>query len=233
MKLHRLIRTMPAWPLLILGATCLLLPLVMLVVVATQTGDGIGIDNFVQVVPNPLDLAVLGHSLPCAAWQMVLCVVLGTPLALALLSKSSRVRAILMSTINVASNFGGPGLAFAFLILIGSNGVLALVWAHLFGATDFPTLGSMVGLNIIMLYVHLPMFLMLSLPSYALLRDEWQEAARMSGAGAWRFWTRVGIPTLAPFVLGNALQVFMWAMGAYSIPYVVTQSPNSVDLVSV
>ena len=55
----------------------------------------------------------------------------------------------------------------------------------------------------------------------------------MSGAGAWRFWTRVGIPTLAPFVLGNALQVFMWAMGAYSIPYVVTQSPNSVDLVSV
>ena len=82
MKLHRLIRTMPAWPLLILGATCLLLPLVMLVVVATQTGDGIGIDNFVQVVTNPLDLAVIGNSLQFAAWQMVLCVVLGTPLAL-------------------------------------------------------------------------------------------------------------------------------------------------------
>ena len=55
----------------------------------------------------------------------------------------------------------------------------------------------------------------------------------MSGASSFRYWTRIALPTLAPFVLGNALQVFMWAMGAYAIPYVVTQSPSSVQLISV
>lgn len=205
----------------------------MLVYTALQTPDGIGIDNFTQVITNPVDRAAILNSVQFAAWQTLLCIVLGTPIALALLKLSSKSRGWVMSAINVASNFGGPGLAFAFLLLIGSNGMLTILWGKIFEPTEFPTLGSMVGLNAIMLYVHLPLYLLLTLPSYALLREEWREAARMTGAGAWRYWTRVGIPVLAPFVAGNALQVFMWAMGAYSVPYVVTQSPAAIDLLSV
>lgn len=232
-KLQQTLRTLPAWPLLAIGFACLLFPLVMLVWVALQTNDGIGITNFVDVITNPVDRAAILNSLQFATWQTVLCLVFGTPIALAILKFSQGSRGFLMSMINVASNFGGPGLAFAFLLLIGSNGVLTLIWARMFEPTDFPTLGSMAGLNLLMIYVHLPMYLMLSLPSYALIRDEWREAARMSGAGPVRYWMKIGIPTLAPFVLGNGLQVFMWSMGAYGIPYVVTQSPSSVDLVSV
>lgn len=218
---------------MLLGFASLILPLAMLAYLALRTPQGFGIDNFVNVITNPTDLAAIGNSLQFAAWQTLLCVVLGTPIAIALLKYSRRTRGFLMSTINVASNFGGPGLAFAFLLLIGTNGVLTLIWNQLFGGSEFPTLGSMVGLNLIMIYVHLPMYLMLSLPIYALIREEWREAARMSGASLFRYWTRIALPTLAPFVLGNALQVFMWAMGAYAIPYVVTQSPSSVKLISV
>ena len=32
---------------------------------------------------------------------------------------------------------------------------------------------------------------------------------------------------------GNGLQIFMWSMGAYAIPYVVTTSPASIDLISI
>lgn len=207
--------------------------MIMLIYTAIQTPTGIGIDNFINVFTSPVDRAAILNSIQFALWQTLLCVVLGTPIALALLRLSNKSRGWVMSTINVASNFGGPGLAFAFLLLIGANGMLTILWGKIFEPTDFPTLGSMVGLNVIMLYVHLPLYLLLTLPSYALLRDEWREAARMAGAGTWRYWTRVGIPVLAPFVAGNALQVFMWAMGAYGIPYVVTQSPSSVDLLSV
>ncbi len=226
-------RTAPAFPLVVLGLSCLALPLVMLVYTSLQTSDGFGFDNFVQIFTNSVDRAIILNSVQFALWQTVLCVLLGTPVALALLNLSSHTRGWLMATINVASNFGGPGLAFAFLLLIGANGMITILWGEIFEPTELPSLGSMVGLNAIMLYVHLPLYLMLTLPSYAVLRHEWREAARMAGAGAWRYWTRVGIPVLTPFVLGNAMQVFMWAMGAYGIPYVVTQSPSSVDLLSV
>lgn len=233
MKLQKIVRTLPALPLLLLGMSCLALPMVMLVYTALQTSDGIGFDNFLQVFTSSVDRAVIFNSVQFALWQTVLCVVLGTPVALALLRLSNNTRGWLMSTINVASNFGGPGLAFAFLLLIGANGMISILWGQLFEPTELPSLGSMVGLNIIMLYVHLPLYLLLTLPSYAVLRHEWREAASMAGAGGLRYWAKVGIPVLTPFVLGNALQVFMWAMGAYGIPYVVTQSPSSIDLLSV
>ncbi|MFC5337237.1 hypothetical protein [Leucobacter denitrificans] len=233
MKLYTLARTLPALPMVLLGAACLVFPMIMLMHTALQTPDGVGLDNFVQVFANPVDRAAILNSVQFALWQTLLCVGIGTPIALALLRLSTKSRGWVMSAINVASNFGGPSLAFAFLLLIGANGMLSILWGKIFEPTEFPTLGSMAGLNIIMLYVHLPLYLLLTLPSYALLRDEWREASRMAGAGTWRYWTRVGIPVLTPFVLGNALQVFMWAMGAYGVPYVVTQSPSSVDLLSV
>lgn len=233
MNLERLGRTAPAIPLLVLGLVCLIFPLLVLLHISLQVRGGYGLDNFIDVFSSSVDRAALGNSLQFALWQAGLCVVLGTPIALALVRLKGRARSVVMSFINVASSFGGPGLAFAFMLLIGTTGVLTTIWSQLFGQADFPSLGSMIGLNVIMLYVHLPLYLMLSLPSYALLRNEWREAARMSGAGFWRFWRQVGIPTLAPFALGNGLQIFMWSMGAYAIPYVVTTSPASIDLISI
>jgi putative spermidine/putrescine transport system permease protein len=233
MKLERLRRIAPALPLLVLGLVCLIFPLLVLLHISLQVRDGYGFDNFIDVFSSSLDRTALGNSLQFAAWQMVLCVVIGSPIALALVKLEGRARSVVMSFINVASSFGGPGLAFAFMLLIGTTGVLTTIWNQLFGQAGFPSLGSLIGLNAIMLYVHLPLYLMLSLPSYSLLRNEWREAARMSGSGFWRFWRQVGIPTLAPFALGNGLQIFMWAMGAYAIPYVVTTSPASINLISI
>ena len=233
MNSQKVARLLPALPLIVVGFMCLIFPIGMLVYTALQTSDGIGFDNFVAVLTNPMDLQAIFNSLQFAFWQAVLCIVLGTPIALALLKLPARQRGTTMSVINVASNFGGPGLAFAFLLLIGSNGVLTLIWSQLFGPTEFPSLGSMLGLNLIMLYVHLPLYLLLALPSYSIVRDELRDAARMSGAGKWRYWTRVVIPILAPFVLGHGFQVFMWSVGSYSVPYVVTQSPSAIDLISV
>lgn len=233
MKLSTFARSVPALPLLLLAFLSLLLPLATLIFVSLQDRNGFGFGNFAQVFANSTDLAVIANSLQFAMWQTALCTLIGTPIAFGLLNLKGRARGLIMSFANVASNFGGPGLAFAFTLLIGTNGVITLLWSQIFGDVTFPSLGSMVGLNILMLYVHIPMYLMLALPNYAVLRDEWREAAKMAGSGAWRYWQKVGIPVLAPFVLGNSLQMFMWSMGAYGVPYVVTQSPSAIDLLSV
>lgn len=233
MKISQIVRSLPAVPLLLLALSCLVLPLIMLTTTAFTTPDGFGFANFIDVFTSATDLAAIRNSIEFALWQTVLCVGIGTPVALALLNLTGRARSWVMSLVNVASNFGGPSLAFAFLLLIGANGLITMLWSTLFEPTAMPSLGSMAGLNLIMLYVHLPLYIMLTLPSYAVLRHEWREAARMSGATAWRYWRSVGIPVLAPFLASNALQVFMWSMGAYSVPYVVTQSPSSVELLAV
>lgn len=226
-------RISPAIPMIVVGFFGLVFPIVMLVTLSFRTASGFGIDNYLSALTSANDLQAVKNSLVFATMQAIMCVVLGTPIAFGILRLGGRARAMTMSFVNVASNFGGPGIAFAFLLLIGSNGVLTLLVSKVFGGFEFPTLGSMFGLSLVMLYLHLPLYLMLALPNYALLRDEWREAAEMAGASAVTYWRRVALPTLAPFVLGSGLQMFMWSMGAYSVPYVVTNSPGAIDLLSV
>jgi putative spermidine/putrescine transport system permease protein len=51
------------------------------------------------------------------------------------------------------------------------------------------------------------------------LRDEWSEAAQVASATRWQYWRRIGLPLLAPFILGGALLSFTWAIGVYGIAY--------------
>jgi putative spermidine/putrescine transport system permease protein len=54
------------------------------------------------------------------------------------------------------------------------------------------------------------------LPAVAALRPGWAEAVATLGGSSWSYWTRVGLPVLAPSFLGSLLLLFANAFSSYA-----------------
>lgn len=142
------------------------------------------------------------------------------------------MRGVATSFSGVAANMGGLPLAFAFLSLLGRQGVLtkileSLGWRIYDG--DF-TLGSVNGLIIVYSYFNIPLMVLVTLPAIDGLRPTWREACANLGGTAWTYWRRIGIPVLAPSLLGGFLLLFANSFSAYATALVLTDNSKIVPL---
>ena len=91
---------------------------------------------------------------------------------------------------------------------------------------------SVAGLAVAYIYFQLPLLILLVIPALLGLRREWREAATSLGRHiATQYWLRVGLPILAPSLLGSFLLLFANAFGAYATAWTLT-GPD-VNLVTV
>ncbi|MFM7252872.1 MAG: ABC transporter permease, partial [Ilumatobacteraceae bacterium] len=140
-------------------------------------------------------------------------VVLGTLLAYAAtrLTRPRWLRGLITSFSGVAANMGGLPLAFAFITLLGARaGVLTNALKY-FGidiyAGEFD-LGSQLGLVIVYSYFNIPLMVLITLPAIDGLRQSWREACANLGGTTWTYWRLIGLPVLAPSLLGGFLLLF-------------------------
>ncbi|MFI6908902.1 ABC transporter permease [Nonomuraea sp. NPDC050394] len=225
----------PALPLLLFTAATLVLPAIMLVYESFALPDGgLGFEHITKVASNPVDRQAIGGSLALGVVQATLATAIGAPAAWLITRMRLGGRAFWLSLMNVASNFAGIGLAFGFVALIGSTGMLTLILKALLGieGNPFPSTGSFNGMNLVYLYFNVPMFVLLTLPALSVLKNDWQEAAEVCKATRWQFWRHVGIPVLSPFVIAGWLLVFTWTIGVYAVAYAVAASPGSQKLIT-
>ncbi len=212
---------LPAIPLLLLVATCLIAPVVVLVVQSfTSMGEsGLTLDLWTRVLGQRVNQDAIETSLILAAGCATITLAIGGPLAWLISRMLQGRRAFWLGLLNVAANFGGIGLAFAYMATIGSVGMLTLVIQGLGIPFDAPRQGSMFALVVAYEYANIPLFVLLTIPAMAILRDDWWEAAQTSAATRWIFWRRIGAPILAPFLLAGWLLIFTWTLGVYGIAY--------------
>jgi putative spermidine/putrescine transport system permease protein len=140
--------------------------------------------------------------------------------------RSSRARELVVTLCDVTSNFSGAPLAFAFIVILGSNGVVTLALSNYLGWKIYPTFSiySFWGLVLAYTYFQLPLMVLLVLPAVAGLKQEWREAALNLGADNRSYWRYIGLPILAPAILANLLLLFANAFGAYATAYTLTGS---------
>ncbi|AXI81625.1 ABC transporter permease [Peterkaempfera bronchialis] len=157
--------------------------------------------------------ALLG-SVKLSALTALLGVVLGLPLAHAVATSRFRaLREAVLSASGVLANFGGVPLAFAFVATLGNAGELT----RRLSLTDHGwSLYTFSGLTLVYLYFLVPLMVLTVTPALDGLRAQWREAARNSGATAWQYWLHVGLPILAPSLLGGAVLLFGSAFAAYA-----------------
>ncbi len=176
---------------------------------------------------KPLYFRALNNSFQLGLFSALQGAVLGTLTAWALWSSTnSRVRQFVIGLSGVAANFAGPPLAFAFIIILGSNGFFNLLFKQ-FGLPTLDIYGKQ-GLYWVYLYFQWPLMTVLMLPAFMAIQKEWLEAARGLGSSVWGFWVKVGLPVLLPSILGSMALLFANAFGAYATVYALTQGSRNL-----
>lgn len=210
----------PALPLIGLLAFCLLAPTAALLARAFVTVDGLGLSAWERVLGSSINQRAIVTSVQLGLVCATVSVLVGTPLAWLVSRMLVGRRAAWLGLLNVGAHFGGIGLAFAYVVTLGSFGVVTLLIQAL-GAADFqpPQRGSLTALVIAYEHANIPLFVLLLVPAMGTLREEWWEAAQASSATRLQFWRRVGVPLLLPFIGAGFVLSFTWSIGIFGIAF--------------
>jgi putative spermidine/putrescine transport system permease protein len=179
----------------------------------------------------PLYIKSFLNSIKISGLTAIIGVVLGTFIGYAIYRwPSERVREALISLSDVTTNFAGAPLAFAFVVILGLNGVITQFLLQYFDYKLYPkfSIYSFSGLTLAYVYFQLPLMVLLILPAFAGIKKEWQESAQSLGAGTFQFWRRIGIPILMPSLIAGLTLLFANAFGAYATAYTLVQAKLSL-----
>jgi putative spermidine/putrescine transport system permease protein len=223
-------RWLPAVPLLVLVSVMLIAPAIYLIVNSFLDDAGPTLDNWGKVLTSKGDQTAIITSLTLGVVVASLCTIVGAPVAWLISRMLTSRRAFWLALLNVAANFGGIGLAFAYFSTLGTVGMVTLALQGLGADFDPPKGASFTGLVIGYLYTNVPLFVLLTIPAMGALRDDWWEAAQVSSASRWKFWRRIGFPVLTPFIAAGWLLMFTWTIGIYGIVYALAGQGGATTL---
>jgi putative spermidine/putrescine transport system permease protein len=199
-----------------------LLPTAAMIMNSFQTDDNahFTLQQYVIAVTNPFYVKAITNSLLISFYSSIVGIAVSLLLAYAIAKSSEGVRNVVLTISNMTSNFAGLPLAFAYIILLGNNGVITILlktwgWSLFEGFNLY----SWTGLVLVYVYFQVPLGALLLYPSFHGIREQWKEAASLLGAGAFSFWRRIAFPILLPGIAGTFTILFANAMGAYATAY--------------
>lgn len=236
---RRTIRTARSWvvwlglvPFFIFGLAFEFLPL-LTTIRSSLTNKGIFTLEFYRQAMDPLFLRSFGNTIKLSTTTAFLGMVFGTLVAYAIITTRNKfLQNALTALADVTTNFGGAPLAFAFIVILGSTGIITLILKQV-GINLYPNfrIYSISGLTVAYLYFQLPLMILLMIPSLHGLRREWREAALNLGASTYQYWVRVALPILFPSLMSGFLLLFANSFGAYATAWTLTGS--DVDLITI
>lgn len=226
----------PFVPLIIFALAFEILPMGYIIYSSVHTTKGFGLDAYSQIINSQYYVISLRNSLLVSIAVGIIGLLIGTVGALALRSLSEAWREKLLTLVNMTSNFAGVPLAFAYIVLLGVNGLVTVLAKEKLGLDLYGAgfnLFSWTGIVLVYIYFTVPLALMLMYPAIYAIRQDIVEAAQIMGTSRAYFWRRVGLPILLPAMLGCFTLLFANALGAYATAYALTSSNNSLVSITI
>jgi ABC-type spermidine/putrescine transport system permease subunit I len=131
--------------------------------------------------------------------------------------RNSRVQAAVILGLLVPFLVGETIRAFAWLYLLGTDGVVAGV-ADSFGVPAPQILGSVPAIALGLLQLYIPLSTLVLLNALRSIPEEFEHAARTLGARPWRLWAAVIVPLARPGMAAAGMITFALATTDYAIP---------------
>lgn len=175
-----------------------------------------------RAIGSPLYLRSFWNSIRLSSVTAFLGSAIGLVIGYAIYRMPSRrLREAMIALSDVTTNFAGAPLAFAFIVVLGSSGVVTLALQEYFGWKIYPdfSIYSYSGLILAYLYFQLPLMVLLAIPAFRGLAPEWWEAAQGLGSSNLYYWWKIGIPVLLPSLVAGFVLLFANAFGAYATAY--------------
>ena len=226
----------PFVPLLFFALAFEILPMGYIVYSSVHPAGGFGLHSYAQVFQSKYYVVSLRNSVLVSAAVGIIGLIIGTLGALALRSLGESKREKLLTLVNMTTNFAGVPLAFAYIVLLGVNGLITVLAKEKMGLDLYGmgfNLFSWTGIVLVYIYFTVPLAFMLMYPAVYAIGQDIQEAAQILGAGRAYFWRKIGIPILLPSMLGSFTLLFANALGAYATAYALTNSNNSLVSITI
>lgn len=218
---------LPAWlwlvPFAVIFTAFQLAPMAWVAISAFNVNGDWGLGHFQEIAQSAFFRQAIWKSLTISLVSSAIGLVIATLTCHALVRSGGCLRRAMIAFTNMTSNFAGVPLAFAFIILLGANGVLTLALQRL-GIIEDVRLYSTGGLIVIYTWFQIPLGILLLFPAFAGLKAEWRDAASLLGAGRIAYWQRIGLPVLWPALAGTFTVLFANAMGAYATVYALVNT---------
>jgi putative spermidine/putrescine transport system permease protein len=199
-----------------------IMPGLLLAITAFTNKEGFTFEHLLWLGKRPY-INALPNSLLLSLQTAIEGGILGTLTAGALWSSSNeRFKRFVTAVSGVGANSGGVPLAFAFVVLLGSSGIVNVILTKL--GLETINIYRRENLHWVYLYFQWPLMTVLMLPAFNAIDRSWLEAARGLGGSALAFWIRIGVPVLLPTLLGSLVLLFANAFGAYATVYALSQA---------
>ena len=219
-SLNKLKNSVTMLPLLILTAMFIFLPLLGMVKDSFLTKEGaVTVGNYIEVFAK----AIYHYAIRNSLYLSIIGIVIAFAVALSITLVGGKLQNIILSILNMVSNFAGIPLATAFIVILGNSGIfiMALKMMGLDWAENF-NLYSVDGLLLLFIYFQIPLGTLMLLPAFQAIRQEWKEAADLMGASSLYYWARVGIPVMLPSIADTLSLLFANALTTYATVLMLT-----------
>ncbi|MFK3835657.1 ABC transporter permease [Microbacterium sp. NPDC087868] len=185
------------------------------------TKDGSFTWTNVSALGDPVVLNAFANSAWISLLTAVVGAVVGALVCYALLGMNPQgaIRSSVDAAAGVLAQFGGVMLAFAFIAMMGIQGVLTVFLKDTFGINIYENgtwLYELPGLILPYIYFQIPLMVITFMPALAALKPQWAEANLTLGGTRTSFWLRIGLPVLAPSFLASLLLLFANSFSSYA-----------------
>jgi putative spermidine/putrescine transport system permease protein len=202
----------------------LLIPLGSMVVRSfiAPGGGGLTVQHYRDIFTKAIYHAAIRNSMYLSLFSTVIGLSVSFLIALTLTRTEAGKRNRFMAMLNMVSNFSGLPLGVAFMIILGTTGVLIQISNRMgMPIADIYNLYSGNGLLLLYVYFQIPLGTLLLYPAFQGIREEWKESAALMRAYSFDFWLRIGVPMLLPSLTDTFAMLFANALTSYATPFVI------------
>lgn len=188
-------------------------------------------DNF-AALGDPVILRTFWNSIWLSLLTAAVGAVVGALACYALLGLAAThpVRVAVDAAAGVLAQFGGVMLAFVFISAMGRESMLRQ-WLLGLGVdlyADSMWLYELPGLILPYIYFQIPLMIITFTPALEGLKPQWVEANLVLGGNRRSFWSRIGLPILAPSFFASFLLLFANAFSAYATAAVLASQGSQI-----
>lgn len=218
-------------PLGIIAFLVLIIPIAS-VIIGSLKEDGssrYSLYNYMYILGSKFYKQSFLNSVKISLISSILGILISFQLAYSISRLDRKIRNIALLYSNMISNFSGLPLAFALIVILGTNGAITLILQS-FGVSEF-NIYTQTGLILAYTYFQIPLGTLLLYPALDALNENWKEACSLLGGSKKDFWLKIGLPILKSSIIGTTLILFTNAIGAYATAFgIMTSNYNIVPI---
>jgi ABC-type spermidine/putrescine transport system permease subunit I len=209
-------------PLIILGLF-FVVPLCYLLFVSFMTNSGTSLFdlkptllNYTEIFTDSFYLLIIERTLLSTAIVLILCLLIGYPVAFYAARLSPRGRMLMLMVMMVPLMVSNVVRAYGWVAILGRRGVVSSALTGV-GLIERPVqyLYSFQAVTLGLLTILLPFMIVSLTNSLSTIDQRYTEAAYSLGAGPWRSFLRVTLPLSSPGIASGLMLVTFLTLSAY------------------